>query len=91
LRGARAGAPRARPCYCGPAFPTAAFCSAASAATVNGVCNQVIVDGMNDTEGVTAPATVIGHITTATLAAGRADAFLKCTAGNDASCSMCAQ
>jgi hypothetical protein len=80
-------------CYCGPAFPTTAACNTATGTTVNGTCDQVIVDALGDTEGTTAPATVIGQITTATLAGGRADAFLKCAGTNAATpaCPMCFQ
>jgi hypothetical protein len=82
-------------CYCGSAFPTVPLCNGAAATAVNGACDTVIIDGLGDTSGATGtpPATVLTQNTTPSLAAGRADAFLKCAGTNAAtpSCPQCYQ
>lgn len=81
-------------CYCGSNFPTVPLCNGATAAGVNGACEAVILDGLGDVEpsgsSPTPPATVLTDNTTPTLAAGRADAFLKC-AGTNAATAQCPQ
>jgi hypothetical protein len=79
-------------CYCGPAFPTTVLCGAATGTTVNGVCEQVELDGLGDTTA-TSPSTIIGVFTTPTSGSGMANAILKC-AGTNAetpACPVCFQ
>ncbi len=80
-------------CYCGSAFPNVPACNGAAASAVNGACDTVIFDGLGGVSGTTTPANILTENTTATLAAGRADAFLKCAGTNaaTAACPMCYQ
>ncbi len=77
-------------CYCGAAFPTIPQCDGAAATAVNGACAAVIVDGLGGVAGTTGPSTILTENTNPTLAAGRADAFLKC-AGTNAATPACPQ
>jgi hypothetical protein len=79
-------------CYCGPAFPTTVLCGSASGATVNGVCEQVMLDGFGDTTA-TSSSTIIQVITTPTSGSGMADALMKCAGTNATTpaCPMCYQ
>lgn len=77
-------------CYCGPAFPNVSACSGATATTVNGTCDTVIFDGLGGISGTTTPTTILSENTAPTLAAGRADAILKC-AGTNAATAQCPQ
>ncbi len=79
-------------CYCGAGFPTTVLCTAATGTTVNGPCEQVILDGLGDTTA-SAPSMVIAAITTKTSASGMADNILKCAGTNTQTpaCPVCFQ
>jgi hypothetical protein len=83
-------------CYCGSNYTTTPNCSGASgvsATPVNGVCEQVELDGLGLTPS-TSGSVVLSPFTVKTTASGMANGILKCAgtnAGAGASCPVCFQ
>jgi hypothetical protein len=82
-------------CYCGSNYPSLSACNGASGVTsppVNGACENEILAGLGYTTSTTG-STVIGKITTTTLAAGLADLIFKNAGSNTTtpSCPTCFQ